>query len=221
MVPMAQQHSLIIYFLLLGFFFNNKVIGQNFQHAELNSKIRIGLNYGQASQAKFPFNNTDYLYENNYFKLQFNTLLFEKRNFSFELHVEPSIYFSEHQLLNRFFIRSNRGIDFLDQRDIFVERRMFKEYVLNVGLLVRYNLWKELSVYIIGSVGPIIADADTERLKKGFAFSDIIGLGFFFKTKPIWFDVRTTLRHNSNANFSFPNNGHNSVGFEVGVSFPL
>jgi len=172
-------------------------------------------------KATFPLNNSDYFYENKYFKAQFNVLLFEKRNFIFELHIEPSIYFSEHQLLNRFFVQPNRGADFLEQRDVFSEKRMFNEYVLNVGLLVRYNLMRKLNIYAIGSVGPMIGEQDTERLKGGFAFSDILGLGFFYKTKPMWFDVRTTLRHNSNANFSFPNNGHNSIGIEVGVSFPL
>jgi hypothetical protein len=67
----------------------------------------------------------------------------------------------------------------------------------------------------------MISGEDTERLKKGFAFSDILGFGFSYKQKNILFDLRMSLRHNSNANFYQPNDGHNSVGIESGISFQL
>ena len=67
----------------------------------------------------------------------------------------------------------------------------------------------------------MISNEDTERLRRGFAFSDILGLGFSWKQKRILFDFRLTLRHNSNLNFASPNKGHNSFGIESGISFQL
>jgi len=184
-------------------------------------ELRIGLNYGQASQARFPFNNDNYFYENTYLKGQINYLLREKNKFRLEVNIEPSIYFSEHQLLNPFFIQPSRGDDFLEQRERFTQRKRFNEYALNFGLITRYEFIKNLSGYLLFSVGPMIGTEDTERLRSGFAFSDIFGIGASYRQKKIVFDFRFTLRHSSNANLSRPNNGHNSVGFESGISFFL
>ena len=67
----------------------------------------------------------------------------------------------------------------------------------------------------------MVSGDDTERLKKGFAFSDIFGLGISYKVNYITLDLRSTIRHNSNANLYMANNGHNSVGIESGILFKL
>ncbi|WP_299712775.1 acyloxyacyl hydrolase [uncultured Tenacibaculum sp.] len=183
-------------------------------------KIYLGLNYGRATQNSFPLNDPDYSYDNQYLKVQINYPLTFKENFNFELLIEPSVYFANHQLLNEQFVLPITE-NYLELREKFTKRRAFEEYALNIGILVRYNLFSNFSSYLLGSVGPMISNEDTERLRRGFAFSDILGLGFSWKQKRILFDFRLTLRHNSNLNFASPNKGHNSFGIESGISFQL
>lgn len=182
--------------------------------------ISLGLNYGGATQNSFPLNDPVYSYNNQYLKIQINYPLTNKENFNFELLVEPSVYFTNHQLLNEHFVTTTTE-NFLELRERFTKPKSFEEYALNIGVLFRYNIIKNFSSYVLGSVGPMISNGDTERLKEGFAFSDIFGLGFSWKQKKMTFDLRFTLRHNSNLNFASPNKGHNSAGIESGISFQL
>jgi hypothetical protein len=211
----------MILIFFIGIFFTNKTVAQEFKKKKQTDIIRLGLNFGHASQAVFPYNNPNYLYKTNYFKIQINYLLTQKKRFKIELNLEPSLYFSEHQLLNEYYIGSKGNPDYLEQRETFTKKRLFNEYAINVGIITRYNIMNNLSTYLIGSIGPMNSGVDTERLKKGFAFSDIVGFGFAYRRKIILFDIRLTLRHNSNANLSMPNNGHNSAGVESGISFQL
>ena len=209
-------------YILLLLLFSAFCIGVSAQeNGVLSQKLWLGLNYGQASRNTFIYESSDYSYRSQFLKLQLNYLLLMKKKFSYELHLEPGIYFSEHQLLNQWFIQPKSGGDYLEQRNRFTQERKFNEYALNIGLLIRYALHKDLSLYLLGSIGPMLSEENTERLKKGFAFSDILGLGFCFVRNKIRYDLRTTLRHNSNANISKPNNGHDSIGLEMGISFSL
>lgn len=182
--------------------------------------LLFGINYGQASQNIFSFNNSNYFYRNDYLKIQINCPINTIGKLQLELHFEPSIYFSEHQLLNYKFVRKTNP-DYVALRDQFTKRRNFTEYALNIGAIARYPLAHNFSIYVLASSGPMNSKIDTERLKKGFAFSDILGLGFSHKKNKVRFDLRFTIRHNSNANISFPNSGHNSIGMETGISYQL
>ncbi len=95
------------------------------------------------------------------------------------------------------------------------------EYVLNTGILYRYHLSKKNSLYTYLNVGPMYIDTDTERLKKGFAFSDILSIGYNYRFHGISVDLKAMTRHVSNANFQSPNLGLNSIGFEMGVYYEL
>lgn len=182
---------------------------------------KIGLNYGKATQSFFPFNNANYIYNTEYYKVQISSVIASKNKFKLEYNIEPSLYTSEHQLLNPHFIQSKHGKNYLEQRDTYTEKRVFKEYVLNLGLTFKYEIAKKLAPYLLISIGPLFSDADTERLKKGFAFSDIVGAGLSYNLNTIYLDLRLTLRHNSNASLFTPNMGHNSIGIESGISFQL
>ena len=211
----------VILIFFISIIFTNKTSTQEIEKKEQINRIRLGLNYGQASQANFPFNNQNYLYENTYFKIQVNYLLTQRKRLKFELNLEPSLYFSKHQLLNEHFITPESSPDYLEQRERFTKKKTFNEYAINVGLIARYKITNNLSTYLLGSIGPMISGKDTERLKKGFTFSDIIGVGFSYEQKIILFDFRLTLRHNSNFEFYAQNSGHNSVGIESGISIQL
>lgn len=187
---------------------------------EKNSSYFIGLNYGQASINNFILNDTDYDYHNSFFKIQVNYLLSRKNKWNYELTIEPSVYFVKHQLLNKFFVTPDIP-NYIELQKLYTQRKHFNEYALNIGILLRYSLFQHLSIYAQGSVGPMISTKDTERLKKGFAFSDILGFGISYQQHRLRFDIRCTLRHNSNLDLAFPNSGHNSAGIETGISFIL
>lgn len=184
-------------------------------------KLWIGINQGHATQNLVPIYNKNYIYKSDYYKLQLVYNFKEKKKQNFLLNVEPSIYYSQYQLLNPGFIGPRRGDDYLEQRIKFSQYRRFNEYALNFGFVYEYKLLNKISLYALASVGPMFGEKDTERLKKGFAFSDIFGLGTYLSINRFRLDLRTIIRHNSNAGLRLPNNGHNSVGFEAGLSYQL
>jgi hypothetical protein len=93
--------------------------------------------------------------------------------------------------------------------------------VLNIGFLIRKTVGKTVSIYVQGSVGPMISDTETERLSKGFAFSDVFALGMSFNYKEIRLDVVPSLRHVSNAGTQRSNAGFNTKNIELGLSYRL
>jgi len=198
--------------------FINKVNAQD--TIQKNKKIRLGFNYGFGTQQSYPFNSKDYTYDVQFYKIQINYLISKKTKWSFEINVEPSIYFNEHQLLNKYYVQPNED-DYLKKREEFTKLKPLNEYVLNLGFLARYHVFNNFSTYILGSVGPMYSDTDTERMNAGFAFSDIIALGLSYQINTFFLDFRYSMRHVSNANLSEPNNGYNSMNFEFGLTYQL
>lgn len=188
------------------------------QEVNKDKSLRLGFNYGKSTQNIFPFNNPNYAYRNDSFSFQFNYLLSQKKKFRYELNIEPTLYLAEYQLLNKFFRNPNNDPN--NQSDL-LENTNFYELALNIGFIVRYKLSKNISTYTLGSLGPMYSGLDTERLKKGFAFSDIFSLGFSYQISKIVFDIRLAIRHNSNADLARPNGGHNSVGIITGFIYQI
>jgi hypothetical protein len=186
-----------------------------------SSLIRLGVSFGAGKQPFFPFSSPDYTYEVAGYKILFNYRVKKSGRFSYELQIEPGIYSARHKLLNEYFIQPDRGSDYLEQRELFKMERKISEYVINIGFQVRYSLNDNLSCFALGSIGPMISDTETERLAKGFAFSDIFALGIAYRAGNLMFEIRPGLRHNSNANLQHPNSGHNSSNIDIGISFSL
>ena len=67
----------------------------------------------------------------------------------------------------------------------------------------------------------MFTDTETERLSKGFSFSDVLGLGISYQTKHVTLDFRPNLRHNSNAGLQSSNAGFNTMNYDFGFVFPL
>ena len=178
---------------------------------------RLGLHYGQANQAGFPFGNTNYAYRTRGLKAQVAWVVRERERLDLELLVEPSVYGAEHRLLAFGFIKEEDTPRYEAERARFLAGRRFVEVALNVGLLARWRLGRAWSAYGLVSVGPMVSGRATERLRRGFAFSDIAGAGLSYRWGRWQADARATLRHNSNANLARPNHGHNSAGVEVGL----
>lgn len=183
--------------------------------------IKLGVSYGTGSQNRFPFDLKDYTHTVSFYKGHINYMLKDKRKWVFELTAEPSFNVVDHQLLNKWFIQPSNGDDYLEQREIFTQKRRFREYVLNLGLIARYKLLRNLSAYAVGTVGPMIADKRTERLASGFAFSDVFGLGISYDVMNLRVGFRYSVRHTSNLEMKEPNNGHNTTNLEWLVLFNL
>lgn len=196
--------------------FSSTIIAQ-----ESEKKIKYGFNYGKGELGNFPFEDKDYSYETTFYKAQINYILKDKEKFNLELNIEPSYYVSEHQLLNKYFIKPGDYDDYLTEREIMTTKKTMKEYVLNLGIIARYKFVKNLSAYALGSVGPMIIDTRTERMAKGFAFSDIFSLGLSYKINKITLDTRYSARHVSNLQLQSPNSGYNSTNFEFGFLVEL
>ena len=143
-----KQYALFFFNIIL--FFN--VYSQK---KEKDKRLLFGLNYGQASQNKTPLNDKDYLYNNQYFKIQINYLLLKKKKISYELNIEPSLYLSEHQLLNKYFVQDHENPDYLSLREMFTQKRTFNEYVLNIGIIMRYKIINNFEIILITAVIPI------------------------------------------------------------------
>lgn len=187
-------------------------------NSQENKKIlKYGFNYGFGEQGIFPFSDNDYSYELQFYKGQINYVFKTKGKFSFELNFEPSIYITKHQLLNKHFVTPNDGDDYLEQRERLTKKKTMKEYVLGIGFIYRYKLVDNLSIYALGSVGPMIIDTETERMAKGFAFSDVFSFGLSYKLNLITIDTRYGVRHVSNFQLQNPNSGYNSTNFEIGI----
>jgi hypothetical protein len=176
----------------------------------------VGFSYGYGNEIK----NTNYSYSNSYYKLQLGYVLKETKNFQYELLLQPEINFATHQLLNFYFVTPEDS-DYIEKRERFTKLKKLNEYALGVGLRIRKSWSKSLGTYFLASVGPMIIDTETERLSKGFAFSDVLALGVTFKMDKIEFDIRPSLRHISNAGLQGSNAGFNTSNVEFGVSFPL
>lgn len=111
--------------------------------------------------------------------------------------------------------------DYLAKREKYTKLKDVKEYVLNIGFLVRKPVFKAASIYVLGSIGPMITDTETERLSRGFAFADVLAIGFTYKVKRVTFDIRPNIRHISNAGLQKTNSGYNTKNIDFGFSFLL
>ncbi len=203
------------YFVLLGLTFS---VGYSQDSIVTKKWLRTGFLYGISAQNKYLKQDSDYIYESKIYKFSNHFNLSKKRNHSWELFVEPSFYRSEHQLINYWFI-SHTVVNGDELRAQFMPHKYINEYVLNLGLIYRYNICAKTTLYTLFNVGPMYIDTDTERLRKGFAFSDIFALGGNYRFKKISFDTKCMIRHVSNADTQLPNFGLNAVGFEFGTYY--
>lgn len=204
---MIRILQLSLLFLLVIFQMNGQVKERNFA---------VGFNSGFGSE----FNNKDYTFVNHFYKAQFYYKLKETKHFQFEILVQPEINFAKHQLLNLYFVKPDTP-NFIEKRALYTQLKDIHEYVLNLGFLIRKPINESFSLYVLGSVGPMITDTETERMSDGFAFADVLALGLSLKIQRIQFDVRPSFRHVSNAGFTSTNAGYNTKNIEFGVSYFL
>lgn len=177
------------------------------------SFYRAGFHYGTGTIDNFLFNDEDYAYEVNFYKLQLYYKL-KEGFFDLDILLQPEYNRAQHELLNFYFVNTP------EERERFMQPKYINEYIFNIGMLLRKRIWSFLDIYMMGSIGPGYFDQETERLAKGFAFSDNIALGITLQClRSLFLDVRPSFRHVSNANLKYPNSGYNSLNIEFGVSY--
>jgi len=197
--------------LIILFFVVIKISAQ-----DEKSKIAVGFNYGFGSE----FDNKNYTFANHFYKVQLYYKLKETKHFQYEILVQPEVNFGTHQLLNFYFVKPETP-DFEQKREEYTRLKDIHEYVLNIGFLVRKPISKTFSVYALGSIGPMITDTETERMSDGFAFADVLALGFSARLQKLQLDLRPSIRHVSNAGLGAENAGYNTKNIEFGISYSL
>lgn len=179
-------------------------------------RLQLGFAYGYGNELR----DKDYTYTNSFYKIHLGYIFETDTHFRYELVLQPEVNFGKHQLLNKYFVEPHEP-DYEALRERFTKRKTVHDYILNVGIAVRKPITKSLDIYLLGSVGPMITDTETERLSKGFAFSDVIALGISLKINTLYFDLRPGLRHVSNGGFQGSNAGFNTLNVEFQVSYVL
>jgi hypothetical protein len=200
----------ITFILIILFSYNT------FYAQDTSSKVKLGFDYGFGNELK----NSNYTYTNSYYKLQLYYTIKQTKNFEYEILVQPELNFAKHQLLNFYFVKPDDP-NYIEKRERYTKLKDIKEYVFNIGFLMRKQVFRTSSIYILASVGPMFTDTETERLSKGFAFSDVLALGFTFKMNKIIFDIRPNFRHVSNAGLQGSNSGYNTKNIDFGILFLL
>jgi hypothetical protein len=204
----------VLFFVLL-----NGLLQAQESKEGLFSKLEYGFNIGWGHEENFLFDDPDYSYDVEFHKLQIYYPLKKKSRISYEILIQPEINIAKHQLHNYFFVTPDET-DYLAKRALFTQRRTFTEYVLNIGFLVRKPLYHKLDSYLLISIGPSIINKASERLAKGFAFSDNLAIGLNYDIQQhITLDFRGVIRHVSNADLQLPNGGYNTANFEIGLRY--
>ncbi|WPR70219.1 acyloxyacyl hydrolase [Flavobacterium sp. NG2] len=181
-----------------------------------NHTIFIGLKSGFGNE----FENSNYTFTNEYYKLEWNYQLKKSSVFTYELVVQPEINFGTHQLLNFYFVQPEE-YNYLERREKYTKMKDINQYIVNIGGIVRTAIYRGLSVYVQASVGPMISDTETERLSKGFAFSDVFGFGISIEKYNLRLDLGANVRHVSNAGLQSSNAGFNTKNIELGLLYKL
>ena len=178
----------------------------------------VGFNYGEGHG----FKSKDYTFTNRYVKGQLLYVLNKpkKGEVKYSVLIQPEVNFATHQLLNPYFILPTES-NYQEKIKEFTQLKDIREYVLGVGFVIEKPLMKSLSVYVIVSSGPMITDTETERLSKGFAFSDVLSVGVKLHYEKVIWDIRPSVRHSSNLNFQSSNAGINTMNIETGIAFLL
>lgn len=178
--------------------------------------VSIGFAVGTGSE----FKNRNYSHSAEFVKVELLYPLMKKKSIGLELLIQPEFNNAKHQMLNIFFVKPQTP-NYEDLRALYNQNRTVKSYILNVGGLLRKQLSSSASCYVLLSVGPMYTNTQTERLSKGFAFSDVLAIGFSYKIKSVTIDLRPSLQHQSNAGLGASNAGYNIKNIELSCAFQL
>ncbi|WP_435415142.1 acyloxyacyl hydrolase [Polaribacter aestuariivivens] len=194
--------------------------GQEIERGFLIPK-KIGFLYNNANEKNFLFDDKDYYYTTNTFKIQAFYNFGTWKSFNFELIVQPQLQILKHQLLNEQFVTPDED-NYIAKREEFTALKTMHLYAIELGFVVKKKIVKKLHAQLTIGLGFGTIDTRTERLAKGFTFIENGSLGFTYQTtKNTILYLGSNIGHVSNFDTQSPNNGYNIVGLEVGFSYLL
>lgn len=150
--------------------------------------------------------NADYDYEVEFYQAQLYYGFLRKKTWGLDLLVQPQYNTTRYRLVGK------------DS-----EKLKGYEFGVNLGVLIRKNVFKDfLSFYAVLSVGPHYVSGVPQRQSKGFIFSDNLFIGSNIKLyKNIYLDIRSGIRHISNASLTEKNGGVNNLISSLGIMVNL
>jgi hypothetical protein len=188
--------------------------------AILNIK-KIGFLYNYAVSDNFIFDDKDFTYATNTYKIQAFYNVGSWKSLDFELIVQPQYQVIQHQLINEQFVLPSEE-NYKEKRTEFTTPKTMHLYAFELGFVIKKTLLKKLDVLVTLGLGLAATDTRTERLAKGFTFIENGSLGFSYKiTNTTFLYVGSNIGHVSNLDFQSPNAGFSFVGFEAGISYLL
>ncbi|MES2274667.1 MAG: acyloxyacyl hydrolase [Bacteroidota bacterium] len=146
---------------------------------------------------------TTYYYQVNFYQLQYYQSILRHRTFGIEILAQPQYNTTKY--------KKYRDADQTEYLNGF-------ETGLNLGFLFRKNVSNnQVSFYMLISSGPHYISDTPVRQSNGFVFSNNFCAGVNLKIyKGLYADIRTGIRHMSNAGFKIPNAGINDMTLNEG-----
>jgi hypothetical protein len=182
---------------------------------------KVGFLYNNANDKNFIFDDKDFSYSTNTYKLQAFYNLGTWKSLKFELILQPQIQILEHQLLNKQFVLPTEE-NYQEKRTEFTTPKKMHLYAFELGFVIKKKISRRLDYLIKMGLGIAAIDTRTERLAKGFTFIEnaTLGVSYNFVDKTFLF-VGCNIGHVSNLDTQKPNNGYSFVGFEVGIAYAI
>jgi len=146
---------------------------------------------------------TTYYYNVTFYQLQYYFSLSRKRAFGIDLLVQPQYNLTKYKMYDD---------------DDSTEYLKGHELGLNLGFLFRKNTFSNrLSFYLSISSGPHYVSGTPHRQSNGFVFANNLTAGLNIQVyKSLYADIRTGIRHISNAGMKIPNAGVNDLTVNEG-----
>lgn len=210
---MLKNTVLLIF--LLG---STILVGQEKNKINLQKPHKLGFLYSYGSEDNFIFNDPDYTYHTHIVKAQLFYQLKALKQAKLNLVLIPQYQRITHQLINEQFVTPNQE-NYIEKRIEFMQKKGIN--LFGVALGISYEKPIALKTYIRAmlSLGFNHIDTRSERLAKGFTFSESLSLGIEHQlNKKAAIYLGTSFGHVSNLNFQLPNDGYNILGIELGYS---
>jgi len=199
---MRNRTLVLVVIGIILFYTSNSLFAQE---ADLfsTSKHKIGFTYSYGSQNLF---NVKYYYHVNLFQLQYLYALSRKPALGVDFLVQPQYNVSKFRYIS----------------DIPIESGGY-EFGMNAGILLRKNLFKNmLNLYTFISSGPHYVSGTPIRQSNRFIISSNFSIGLNIKLdENMYLDIRSGLRHISNAGMSEANAGVNNLVIGGGILVPI
>ncbi len=145
---------------------------------------------------------TTYYYQVTFYQLQYYRAISRKKNFGIDILAQPQYNSTKYK-----------------EYDWSPEYLQGHEVGLNLGFLFRKNVSDDaMSFYMLISSGPHYVSGTPHRQSNGFVFSNNLCAGANLKLyKNLYIDIRTGIRHMSNAGIRIPNAGVNNMMLNEGL----